>query len=145
MEAFFPSIDDMDDVARLSRTGMIASIIFAALTLFGVMMYWFLYKDQAQSGGYAQSELIAVFITSALFIAFSLWAAWRIGIGKGYVSAILMLLLLGLDIVMRLTQGFPGALYIAAAIYMLFGFINGIRATWAARTLREKQVDASVF
>jgi hypothetical protein len=146
MEKLFPAINTMDDLRRLAKNAGIGGLIFAGMILLSAAILFFTtdtlpgfedYMDPAER----TSTLITLGVEAVVILLFT----WRIWVGKGYVSGILLLILFLIEIAFKIANSPRTFLWIIMYAAIALAFVNGIRAALAYKRVSTASVSLNAF
>ena len=137
MEKYWPKINSFETVMSGAKQGAIWGLAFSAMVGLGLVLTIF---DVLPNEGSKQATLIGIAIELCLILFFT----WRVSSGKGYVSAILLVLIFVVEIAAKIAGGTASVFWIVFYGFVLLGLITGVRATFAYKKYATSQdvVDA---
>ncbi len=146
----FTRIENADWAHRMARNGGIAGFLLTASEAAGVAVQWFGINPttwKATPNPAAADPVAAAFFfgTTGLIIMALTVMSWRVIIGKGYVSAALLMLLLVYEGISKLLGGTLGAMWIVVYIGLAASLFGAIRAAWYLRKEKRGRKDADLI
>jgi len=136
MSIWFKDTETYDGARSAAKSGMYASLGFAAMLLIGLAV---LFTNNNAMMGVAALDPAAQMVAIALVcgeLAVALFAAWRFYLGKGLVAGSAALLIFVVEIAMKIFAGpFVGILWYLVYLAIFLGLINGIRGAIALRQM----------
>jgi len=141
---FWPSYDSLDEAQEATSRGATAGIVLLVLKIIGIAVLSVLGPDRRAELLGEQMSLMEALITQGIDVAIIAFFSWRIYSGKGYVSAILLILL---AIYMAISALLTGTFLVPIVIGMAVvpPVWKAIPATLAYKRLNETETDISVF
>jgi Na+/melibiose symporter-like transporter len=136
---FFPIIDTHEDAIKCARNGGYAGFALAALSVLGAAFVYFARSDIATGGQLSQQQAIYNVAGILISIPFILFWAYRVYIGKGWISCVILILFVCLETVLRLVGGKFGFLNILIFVFIVVALINGFRGCRALKRLGPDQ------
>ncbi|HEV2818450.1 MAG TPA: hypothetical protein VGW40_14655 [Allosphingosinicella sp.] len=138
MSIWFKDVETYDGALGAARSGMWASLAFAAMVGLGLVLL--LTGNGAMIGVTPQDfDPAARYVAIAMVLAelaVALLAAYRFRLGKGLIAGSATLLIFLLEIVMKLLSGpFLGVLWYIIYLAVFLGLVNGVRGAWARRSM----------
>ena len=124
MEKYWPKINSFETVMSTAKQGAIWGLAFSAMLGLGLVLTAF---DVLPNEDLKLATLIGIAIELCLVLFFT----WRVSSGKGYVSAVLLLLLFIVEIVAKIFDGTASVFAIVFYGFAFLGLVNGVRATFA--------------
>jgi len=136
MSIWFKDTETYDGARSATKSGMYASLGFAAMLLIGLAV---LFTNNNAMIGAAELDPMAQTVAIAVVcgeLAVALFAAWRFSLGKGLVAGSAALLIFVVEIAMKIFSGpFVGILWYVVYLAIFLGLINGIRGSIALRQI----------
>lgn len=129
MAALFPKFETLEDVRKAARSGAIAGLFFAGMNALGLALMFFGVQLPGDTDPVSGSDQIASMAGVGIELIVILLFSWRVSTGKGYVSAIALLLLFLLEIFLKIAGGTSNVGWMFAYAFIALGMFNAIRAT----------------
>ncbi len=145
MAAFFPKIENLADVRSIARGAAGAGLVFAGMLAFGFALILYGNAELVMGEEPGNGELIWLLSGIGIEIGLVLFFVWRVSTGKGYVSAILLLLLFLIEAAAKITSGTTNAGWMIAYLFISIGLLHGIRATLAFKKMSKLETATSEF
>lgn len=146
----FTRIENADWARRMARNGGIAGFLLTASEAAGVAVQWFginptTWKTTPNSAAADPLSAAIFFGSTGLIIILLAVMSWRVIIGKGYVSAVLLMLLLIYEGISKLLGGTLGAGWVVVYLGLAISLFGAMRAAWYLRNDKRKRKDADLI
>jgi hypothetical protein len=144
----FVPIATFAEARRVARRAAIVALIFAAMYVIAIYVTM---QGFSPISGQRDPEITAslgiVTVINVIAMLLILFLAWRVGTGRGFVSAAALLVWFVLEAVTKVIGGSAGIGFGLAYIVMILFLADGVRATWAGSKLAKvpDQTQIGVF
>ncbi len=137
----FSKIEDKETALKFAKEGAVAGLILCLMEAGGLAFAYF-GRDPSTGGVFNQDAFNAMLMGAIILLPVLLFLCWRIKIGKGYISAILLFCLFLFEILNKFANGTTNVGWLIVYFYIGLGLINGARACWYLRKLRTAELEA---
>jgi hypothetical protein len=144
----FRPITTFPEARRVARRAAIVAFIFAAMYVIAIYVTM---QGFSPISGQRDPEITAslgiVTAINVIAMLLILFLAWRVGTGRGFVSAAALLVWFVLEAVTKVIGGSAGIGFGLAYIVMILFLADGVRATWTGSRLAKvpDQTQIGVF
>jgi len=132
----FVQVASFADAKRIARRAAVVALIFAVMYVVGIFATMqgispITGQRDPETAGY----LGFVVVFNAIALLLILFLAWRIGTGRGFVSAAFLLVWFVAEAATKVIGGSAGIGFGLAYVVMALILADGVRATWAGSKL----------
>jgi hypothetical protein len=134
LKRYFPDVATAEEAEKATKGGVFAALAFAAMNVLGLVFLFATGNIPGLSPG-TPSEFPFAVIGVLLELAIILTAAWRFKQHKGLIVGSLTLALFLFEVATKIATGTTNIFWIFFYLAVFAGFVNGLRAAFAYRTL----------
>jgi len=133
----FAKIEDKETALNFAKEGAVAGLIYCLMGIGGVIFAYF-GKDPVTGHDIDQDAFNNFLWGIIIQTPILLFLCWRVKVGKGYISAGLLLCFFLFEIITKFTNGTAAVWWIPFYFFIAAGLINGTRACWYLRKIKKQ-------
>ena len=141
LQRTFSRIEDKETATKLAKEGALAGLILCLMEIGGLVFGYF--GTDPTTGHKVAVDAFDEFLYGAIvLIPVILVLCWRVKIGKGYISSLLLLGLFIFEVLAKISDGTTNVGWMFFYFYVAVGLINGSRACWYLRKYNQENTSA---
>ena len=131
---WFPHMHDAASAHATARWGAIGGVAFWAVTISQTLVTHFRDAPRPSRLGVKLESMNEVLIGIALFSGLISILCWRVGCGRGFLSAAFLTFAVCGEFLQKLVEMKANAESISVYLFLLIACVNGIRGNWAGQS-----------
>ena len=143
---WFSDIPNATSAKITARWGVVGGVAFWAATVSHTFVLYLRHIAQPMRFGVNLETMNEIGIGISIFTLVLFFLFWRIGSGTGYVSAVLLMLIVCHEFLLKILEVNANAGWITVYLFIIIACTNGIRGSWAGRGFRlaDRQEDRAM-
>ena len=134
-QRLWPKIEDDSIAMELAKGGKVGGLVMVASLIIAVLLVYFTGKTDIID---ATSSEEFFYIVQGILIAIAAFLTWRVSIGRGLISSIVLLVWLIFEVSLKAVGGQLNAGWALAWFYAILTLVHSVRGHFALRKYRKR-------